>query len=406
MKSHLPLFILFNLCCTFHSFAQPTITFNPIATGFLQPLEIKNAGDGSKRLFIAQQGGLIRIYKNGVVQPSPFLDISKLVGVGQFNGLWSIAFSPNFVNDQTFFVLYTDRNFNTALVRYKVSKTNPDSADKNSAVTILNYPQSGGGHFGNLAFGNDQYLYISLGAGGNNRFSQNGKIDFGKMLRINIKVKNPPYYSIPPDNPFLNDTSMLPEIWATGLRNAWRWSFDKPNGDMWIADVGQDSIEEVDYRTTAQGLLGSNFGWDCYEGTQFFRKADCSNQNSYVFPIFEYHHDIPTGGECLIGGYVYRGSAYPFLQGYYICADFISAHLWEIVSNGSGGWNVYEQLTKVPKGITSFGVDEDGELYAVSNGTKTLYHLQATPLSPQQKINSIAANKNAAPSSEKANAMR
>jgi glucose/arabinose dehydrogenase len=243
-------------------------------------------------------------------------------------------------------------------------------------------------------FGNDQDLYISMGAGGNNRFSQMGKIDFGKMLRINVNVKTPPYYSIPPDNPFINDTSKLPEIWALGLRNAWRWSFDKPNGDMWIADVGQDSIEEVDYRTTAQGLLGSNFGWDCYEGTEFFRKADCNNQNSYVFPIFEYHHDIPNGGECIIGGYVYRGSAYPSLQGYYICADFISANLWKIIPNGSGGWNVYEQLTKVPKKITSFGEDEDGELYAVSNGTNTLYKLQATPPSSQEKSNSIAVNKN------------
>ncbi len=404
MKSNLPVFILINLCYAFHSFAQPTITFNSIATGFSQPLEIKNAGDGSKRLFIAEQGGLIKIYKNGALLPTPFLNLSKLVGVGQFKGLWSIAFSPNFVNDKTFFVLYTDKNYNTALARYKVSKTNSDSADANSAIIVLNYPQSGGGHFGSIAFGNDQYLYISSGAGGNNRFSQDKKSDFGKMLRINVRVNNPPYYSIPPDNPFLNDTSVLPEIWALGLRNAWRWSFDKTNGDMWIADVGQDSIEEVDHRTTAQGLLGSNFGWDCYEGTAFFRKADCNNNNSYVFPIFEYHHDIPTGGECIIGGYVYRGNAYPSLQGYYICADYISANLWEIIPNGSGGWNVFEQLTKVPKSITSFGEDEDGELYAVSK--KTLYGLQATPPSSQQKISPVAINKNVNQPAAKVNGMR
>lgn len=393
MKPTILILVMINLCCTFHALAQPTITFNPIATGFSQPLEIKNAGDGSKRLFIAQQSGLIRIYKNGALLQAPFLNLSKLVGVGQFKGVWSIAFSPTFVNDKTFFVLYTDKNYNTALARYKVSKTNPDSADPNSAIIVLNYPQAGGGHFGSIAFGNDQNLYLSLGAGGNNKFSQMGKIDFGKMLRINVNVNTPPYYSIPSDNPFIKDTSILPEIWAIGLRNAWRWSFDKSNGDMWIADVGQDSIEEVDYRTPAQGLTGSNFGWDCYEGTSFFRKSDCNNHNNYTFPIFEYHHDIPTGGECLIGGYVYRGNAYPSLQGYYICADFISANLWEIIPGTSGGWNVYEQLTKVPKGITSFGEDEDGELYVVSNKTNTLYSLQATPPSSQQKIPSIAANK-------------
>lgn len=387
------LFSFTTLCFALSAAAQPALNFSQLATGFAQPLEIKNAGDGSKRLFIAEQGGLIKIYKNGSVLNTPFLDIRKLVGVGQFKGIWSIAFSPNFINDQVFFVLYTDRNSNTALARYTVSKTNPDLANPNSAIVILNYPKSGAGHYGNIAFGSDQYLYISLGAGNNNGNSQNGKTDFGKMIRINVKVNKPPYYSIPADNPFIGNNTILGEIWAIGLRNAWRWSFDTNNQDMWLADVGQDSMEEVDYSTRTQGLTGNNFGFQCYEGTEIYKLNGCGSKNNYVFPIFEYHHDIPTGGECLIGGYVYRGKKYPSLQGYYVCADFISANLWEIKSNGNGGWNSYLQKAGAPKGITSFGQDEAGELYAVSGTFGALYTIQATARPVQENNTSgIAAN--------------
>ena len=195
------------------------------------------------------------------------------------------------------------------------------------------------------------------------------------MIRINVNVTVPPYYSIPADNPFVNDSTVKDEIWDIGFRNAWRWSFDRANGDWWIVDVGQDSMEEVNYKTAAQGG-GYNFGWQCYEGTQPFKTSGCRNINKYAFPIFEYHHDIPSGGECLIGGYVYRGTSYPALQGYFVCADYYSGNAWEIKPNGSGGWNSYIQ-TGVPKGISSFGEDEAAESYAVSWQTGVLYSIQA-----------------------------
>jgi glucose/arabinose dehydrogenase len=358
-----------------NTLGQPTISFNQIAGSLTQPLEIKNAGDGSGRLFVAEQGGKIKIYKNGNIRSTPFLDISSLVGADQFQGIWSIAFSPGYKNNGNFFMLYTDKNGTTALARYKVSSTNPNLADPKSSIILLSYPKSGAGHYGNIAFGSNGYLYISLGAGGNNKNSQDGQSDFGKMLRINVNVNTPPYYSNPPNNPFVGDNTILNEVWATGLRNAWRWSFDRSNDDMWIADVGQDSMEEVDYRTKFQGLHGSNFGWQCFEGTKPYKPNDCTGKNNLVFPIFEYHHDIPAGGECLIGGYVYRGSSYPGLKGYYICADFVTANLWKIKAGNSGNWNVYIQQKGVPTGITSFGEDENGELYAVSNKYGVLYVL-------------------------------
>lgn len=358
--------------------AQPNISFVKIAGGLAQPLEIKNAGDGSGRLFVAEQGGKIKIYKNNKIQQKPFLDLSALMGVDQFQGIWSIGFSPNYSTNRYFFIFYTDKFGTTALARYRATSSKPDSADVNSGVILLSYPNAGDGHYGNIAFGNDGYLYLSLGAGGNNKLSQNSLSDFGKMLRLNVNVSSAPYYSIPADNPYVNDPNTLDEIWALGLRNAWKYSFDKQTGDMWIGDVGQDSMEEIDFRTPQQGLTGSNFGWQCYEGTNIFKTNGCGNINGYVFPIFEYHHDIPAGGECLIGGYIYRGTTYPALQGYYICADFITSNAWKIKSNGAGGWDVFLQPNAAPKSITSFGEAENGELYAVSNKTGSLYSIQAS----------------------------
>jgi glucose/arabinose dehydrogenase len=363
-----------------NTWAQPTLSFTQLADGLSGPLDIKNAGDGSDRLFIVEQGGLIKIYKKGKILSTPFLDLRSLVGVDQFQGIWSIAFSPDYINNRYFYVLYTDKHRNTTLARYKTSNTNPNLANPNSGVILLNYPKAGVGLYGNLVFGRDGYLYVTLGAGANNSRSQDGKTDFGKMLRMNVDVQNAPYYKIPADNPFVNDPDVLDEIWALGLRNAWRYSFDRNTGDMWIADVGEDSVDEVDFRTPSQGLKGSNFGWDCYEGTRVNKTRGCLGQHNYVFPIFQYHHDQPKSGECIIGGYVYRGSAYPALKGYYICVDFLSANAWKIKSNGRGGWNVYFQGSGTPKGIASFGEGENGELYAVSQTKGIFYKLQATAL--------------------------
>lgn len=378
IRKIVPFLVLFCFFLPHHPFGQPTLTFTQLADGFSGALDIKNAGDGSNRLFIVEQGGLVKIYKKGKVLNQPFLDLRKLMGVGQFQGIWSIAFSPKYATNRSFYVLYTDKQGITALARYKVSSTNPDSALPNSRDILLQYPNAGDGHYGNLSFGKDGYLYVSLGAGGNNKLSQNGQSDFGKMLRLQVDLHDAPYYAIPADNPFVGDPDVVDEVWALGLRNAWRYSFDSKTGDMWIADVGQDSVEEIDYRTPSQGLRGSNFGWECFEGSDVYNKNGCLGRNNYIFPIFEYHHDIPKGGECVIGGYVYRGSAYPSLNGYYVCVDFISANSWKIKPNNQGGWDTYFQGTGIPKGIASFGVDEAGELYAISQLKGIFYKVGAT----------------------------
>ena len=192
--------------------------------------------------------------------------------------------------------------------------------------------------------------------------AQNGSSHFGKMLRLNVSLVNAPYYSIPPDNPFVNDPAVLDDIYELGLRNPWRWSFDRLTGDIWIGDVGQDTKEEIDFVTPSRAA-GANYGWRCYEGSIAYKTDSCKSARNYLFPVFDYQHDVSNGGACVTGGYVYRGSAFPQLQGYYICCDYISANSWKIKPNGLGGWNVYLQKN-IPSHIESFGEDEDGELYA------------------------------------------
>ncbi|HLL42981.1 MAG TPA: PQQ-dependent sugar dehydrogenase, partial [Segetibacter sp.] len=227
------------------------------------------------------------------------------------------------------------------------------------------------------------YLYFGTGDGGsagdpyNN--AQNSSSLLGKMLRIDVNNPNPPYYSIPPDNPFAGSTTTKPEIIALGLRNPWRWSFDKQTGDMWIADVGQDVLEEVNV-VTPGNILNKNYGWRCYEGTRLFTTGGCPVPSNNVFPIFEYPHDNATGGYTITGGYVYRGNEFPSLNGYYICTDFLSANGWLIKSDGSGGWNTTMQ-TKWPAGISSFGETANGTLYATTL-SGTLYKVVAANALP------------------------
>jgi len=185
------------------------------------------------------------------------------------------------------------------------------------------------------------------------------------MLRLNVAMLNAPYYKIPPDNPFVNDPNVKDEIWALGLRNAWRWSFDRLTGDTWIADVGQDKIEEVDFRTKAEAA-GTNYGWRCYEGNSTYNTSGCLSSNNYTFPIFSYTHNFTNGGFAIIGGYVYRGSAFPALQGYYICGDDVITNAWLTKPNGAGGWIITRQGGGIPAGLSGFGEDEDGELYAAT----------------------------------------
>lgn len=377
------MFFVSTICFSNATNAQPTIGFNKILSGFNMPVDIKNAGDRTNRLFIVEQPGTIKIYKNGSVLSTPFLDISNLVYyAGGEQGLLSIAFHPQYNRVGAFFVYYNNKDGDITLARYLVSRTNPDVANPNSGVVLFSRPKPNNysnHNGGSLHFGKDGNLYLSIGDGGGagdqNNNGQNGQTFYGKMLRLNVNVLNAPYYKIPPDNPFLNDPNVLDEIWALGLRNPWKWSFDRQTNDTWIADVGQDKWEEVDFRKPAQAG-GSNYGWRCYEGNAAYNTNGCESRNNYVFPIFDYAHNFTNGGLCIIGGYVYRGSQFPQLQGYYICADYISANSWKIKSDGIGGWNVYLQKN-VPSGIISFGEDQAGEIYA-STSAGDIYHVVTT----------------------------
>jgi glucose/arabinose dehydrogenase len=265
-------------------------------------------------------------------------------------------------------VYYHDKGNNTILERYQTSKAKPDSVILSSRVVLLSLTDSvtNGPHMGEMHFGKDGYMYITINDGSflnkTAPFSQDSTSLFGKMLRLNIKSTTPPYYTIPPDNPFVNKPSARGEIWLMGFRNAWRWSFDRTKLDMWIADDGGDQWDEVDVRTRRQPG-GANFGWPCYEGVVPFLTNNCADSAAYTFPIFVNPPD--SNGQAIIGGYVYRGRAYPALKGYYVCSDYIQNKAWKIISNGAGSYNIFEQLN-IPAGIASYGEGEDGELYATS----------------------------------------
>lgn len=369
----LPLLTCTAICINSDVIAQPTLTYTPMIQNMRKPIEIKSAGDNSGRLFIAEQDGYIRIYKNGVLQSKPFLDISNLVSLGRYKGLISLEFAPNYKKNRTFFIYYFDKNNVATIARYRASFSNPDSAIASTGVTILQFPPIDTGDtkisIGNLNFGRDGYLYMSLSDGSYidyvTNLAQNGSVLYGKMLRLNVNVANPPYYSIPPTNPFINDPNIRDEIWAIGIRNIWRFSFDRANGNMWMADDGNDNRDEVNVIRPSQSSGGFNLGWKCYEGFEVYDTTGCSDIGNYTFPIFDIPHDSITGGYALIGGYVYRGKQFPALNGYYVCSDYVTNNIWLINPNGSGGWNVTRQ-PGAPLGICSYGEGDNGEVYACS----------------------------------------
>lgn len=365
--------------------AQPIITFNPVVTaGLSSPVDVVNAGDGTNRLFIAERGGSIKIVSGGVLTGKVLLNIADTIVSGGEQGLLSIAFHPDYENNRYFFVYYTRSSDSAVTVaRFRTSANNPDSADPHSGVVLLaiTKPNRQTNHNGGkLVFGNDGYLYFATGDGGGGGDPFNNAQDSttlrGKMLRIDVNNFNaPPFYSIPPDNPFVSNPNVRPEIWALGLRNPFRWSFDRLNGNMWIADVGQGTWEEVNVRTFDQSD-SINYGWRCYEGNATFNTAGCLPPSNYVFPIFVYGHDA-SGGFAVIGGYVYRGPDYPSIYGNYVMADNSTGNVWTIRPNAStGGWIVSAQTG--PTGISGFGEAENGALYAVAL-SGTLYQLQGPP---------------------------
>lgn len=381
-KMLLPLLLLFP---SFFVIAQPLISFDTVVTGLSQPVDAVEVNDGSNRFFIVERTGKIRIWKNLQLLPSPFLDVSSLITTANGEqGLLSLAFHPDYKNNGYFFIYYTNTSGAITVARYR--RTNDSIANPSSGVILMTIPKRFPNHNGgNLDFGRDGYLYFGTGDGGAggdpDRNAQNGQSLLGKMLRIDVNNPNPPYYNIPPSNPFAGSSTTKGEIIATGLRNPWRWSFDKLTGDMWIADVGQNAWEEVNV-VAAANIFNRDYGWSCFEGTHAFN--GCAAKPNNVFPVFEYDRNTSTGGISVTGGFVYRGAEFPSLQGYYICTDFGTANGWLIKQDQNGSWKSTLQ-TKWPGGMSSFAESANGDLYAMTL-SGTIYKVIASSPLPVQLV--------------------
>ena len=356
-----------------------TLGFEEVVGGLRAPLGIANAGDGSGRLFVVEQGGEIRIVRDRQVLAAPFLDISDEISSGGERGLLGLAFHPRYPADPRLFVDYTDPNGDTRVSSFTVDPSRPDVVDRSTERRLLfvkqPYPNHNGGA---LAFGPDGFLYISLGDGGSGGDPQgNGQsltTLLAKILRIDVDHRSGPNaYGIPADNPFANGAGgRRPEIWLTGLRNPWRLSFDRANGDLWIGDVGQGAWEEIDVqRAGVPG--GTNFGWNRMEGTHCYQPSSGCESASLTKPVAEYGHDQ---GCTVIGGIVYRGSAQPALRGGYLFADYCSGRVWAI-DPSSNDVRPPTVVANTKHSFTAFGEDERGEAYAVDIAAGTLLQVTA-----------------------------
>lgn len=340
-----------------------------------RPVGMANAGDGSQRLFVLEKQGMIRIINNGALVASPFLDITDRVGsTASEQGLLGLAFHPDYASNGFFFVNYTDLNGDTTVSRFQVTD-DPNRADPDSERIVFTLAQPASNHNGgNVVFGPDSYLYIGTGDGGaaNDQFGngQNGQTLLGAMLRIDVDGGDP--YGIPADNPFVGDPNVQDEIWAIGLRNPWRYSFDSKTGDLYIADVGQNLYEEVNVQPV-DSAGGENYGWPIMEGFHCFSPAQNCDQSGLVMPVVEYDHGL---GCSITGGYVYRGSAFPTLDGIYFFGDYCNGRIWGLAQFQDGTWLVRELLQKGIQ-LSSFGQDESGEIYALDMGGGTLYQIVA-----------------------------
>jgi glucose/arabinose dehydrogenase len=354
---------------------QPTLQYVQAHTGLSNPVDISNAGDGSNRLFIVEKGGIIKIIENGSISATPFLDISSNVNsTANERGLLGLEFHPNYESNGYFFVNYTNNSGTTTISRFKVSDGDANIADEASEKIMITISQPFSNHnAGDLKFSPiDNYLYIPMGDGGSGGDpgcrAQDSTLLLGKMLRIDVdqNENTSPYYGIPADNPYISFPNVPDEIWAFGLRNPWKFTFDSKTGDMWIADVGQNAIEEVNF-TPFTSTGGENYGWSIMEGNNCY-DSDPINNNcvdglpscfdaSYIDPIYTYGHSS-SGGFSITGGHVYRGCKYTELYGYYIATDYLTENTWVLESNGTA-----TQMIDTPNGVVSYGESEAGELY-------------------------------------------
>ena len=332
-----------------------------MVNGLEQPVFATHAGDGSGRLFIVEKAGKIMLLTADGLQEQPFLDITRRVGSSSSEqGLLGLAFHPDFADNGRLFVYYTDKNGDTVISRFQANDERT-LADPGSETVLLQQEQPASNHNGGMiAFGPDGYLYAGLGDGGGagDRYDngQNLETILGTLIRVDVEGDQA---VAPADNPFVGQDGVRPEIWAYGLRNPWRFSFDHASGDLWIGDVGQGQWEEIN-RQPAGGPGGANYGWPITEGTHCY-DADTCDRAGLTEPVAEYEH----GTECSVtGGYVYRGALQPALQGIYFYGDYCSGQIWGLAANADGQWQEAELLDSDAQ-ISSFGETETGEVLLV-----------------------------------------
>lgn len=353
-------------------FPDPTLfTWNVLVSGLSQPVDMADAGDG--RVFIVEKGGQIKVLFEGALFDDPFLDIQDKVGLsGNEQGLLGLALDLGFLQNGKFYVNYTDKSGDTSISRF-TSEPGALLADPGSEERLISVKQPYENHNGGgLAFGHDGYLYIALGDGGSGGDPQdNGQsLDtyLGKLLRIDVSVEDSAY-GIPEDNPFI--ASEFPAIWAYGLRNPWRFSFDRLTGDLYIADVGQNVYEEVNYLQWPYSG-GVNFGWNFREAAHTYEGTPPDGM-VLVDPIWEYGHDQ---GCSVTGGFVYRGEALPEWQGIYLVGDYCNGRIWGLLQMPDGSWQSQVLFNELNTNISSFGQDSNGEIYILSLGSGEVLRLE------------------------------
>ncbi|WP_247234043.1 PQQ-dependent sugar dehydrogenase [Telluribacter sp. SYSU D00476] len=373
--------------------AQPAVVqVQEYASGLTRPTDIASVHDG--RLYVAEVGGKIRIISpGGLLLPLPLLDISHKLSDTEWNGIFGLAFHPNYASNGYFFVKYIGKDGSLVVSRFQRDATNPDFSNPASEQIIITVPYQGGHRAGDIAFGADGYLYIPTGdgepggrgeVGDPTGVAQNLQSLKGKILRVNVDQGTP--YSIPPTNPYISNGDNIPdEIWALGLRNPWRISFDKQTGDLWLGENGQDGWEEIDF-TPAGTAGGVNYGWSCYEGTHPYN--NCPASSSFTNPIYEYPGFNNNGNKSasVIGGYVYRGQRYPTLYGRYLFTDNASGRIGSIYRNLDQTTTVTDHGVQLTNPV-AFGEDQAGELYVATFFEGKIYRIKTNEIESIQSGN-------------------
>jgi len=376
-------FLLLSLTLILATVANAEVVLERVVTGLDSPVAITHAGDS--RLFVTLQKGRVVIVEGTSVQPVPFLDVRSIVSCCGERGLLSIAFHPRYTQNGRLFVYYTNSNGDIVIARYTRSASNANAIDSNSGVVLLTipHPTNSNHNGGQLQFGTDGYLYIGTGDGGSAGDppdnAQNLSSLLGKMLRID--VDSGATYTVPASNPFVARSGARAEIWAYGLRNPWRFSFDRETGDLWIADVGQGAWEEVDLQSVTS-IGAENYGWRRMEGSRCYRPTTNCSEPGMVLPVIEYPH----GPECSItGGYRYRGTRSPALRGRYIYGDLCSGKIWASGLIGST-WTT-SLLRDTTFTITTFGEDATGEVYVADFNDGSIHRIvDTTPANPRRRV--------------------